>query len=178
MVRLRSPLALSKVEAPIVAVIMGSRSDLQTMQEGINILKKFGMGYEVKILSAHRTPQETVKYSLNAQKKGIEVIIAGAGGAAALPGVIAAHTVLPVIGVPIETKSLQGMDSLLSIVQMPSGVPVASMAIGKAGARNAAILALQILALKDRNLKSKLISYKKKLNREVIEINKKLCPGK
>ncbi len=161
-----------------LAVIMGSRSDLETMQEGLDILKKFGRKYEVKILSAHRTPQETIKYSLNAQRRGIKIIIAGAGGAAALPGVIAAHTVLPIIGVPIETKSLKGMDSLLSIVQMPSGIPVACMAIGKSGAKNAAILALQILALKDNNLKNKLIDYKKNLEREVIKANKKLCRAK
>lgn len=174
MVRPCSPLTVSGVEVPQVAVIMGSQSDLETMQEVINILKKFSVAYEVKVLSAHRTPQETTKYSLDAQKKGIKVIIAGAGGAAALPGAIAAHTVLPVIGVPIETKSLKGMDSLLSIVQMPSGVPVASMAIGRSGAKNAAILALEIIALADKNLKSKLITYKKKLCQEVIKVNKNL----
>lgn len=148
-----------------VAVIMGSQSDLQVMQEGINILREFGLGYEIKILSAHRTPQETVKYSLEAEKKGLKVIIAGAGGAAALPGVIAAHTILPVIGVPVETKSLKGLDSLLSIVQMPSGVPVACMAIGKAGARNAAILAVEILSLSDKKLKSKLLNYRRKFRK-------------
>ncbi len=161
-----------------VSVIMGSHSDLETMQEGINILKKFGINYEVKILSAHRTPRETVEYSLKASKKGLKVIIAGAGGAAALPGVIAAHTILPVIGVPVETKSLKGLDSLLSIVQMPCGVPVATMAIGKAGAKNAAILALEILALEDKKLQSKLVGYKKELGQEVLKANKKLCPAR
>jgi len=160
----------------IVAVIMGSQSDLEVMREGINILKEFGLDYEVKILSAHRTPQQTIKYALGADKKGIKIFITGAGGAAALPGIIAAHTVLPIIGVPIETKSLKGLDSLLSIVQMPSGVPVACMATGKAGAKNAAILAVEILALQDKKLKNKLIRYKKRLGQEVIKANKKLCP--
>lgn len=164
------------MKKPAVAVIMGSQSDLETMQEGIKILKEFRLAYEIKILSAHRSPQETVKYTLEAEKKGIRIIIAGAGGAAALPGVIAAHTILPVIGVPVETKSLKGLDSLLSIVQMPSGVPVACMAMGKAGAKNAAILAIEILAGQNKKLKNKLISYKKRLGREVIKANKKLCP--
>ncbi len=146
-----------------IAIIMGSRSDLETMKETAAVLKEFGVDYETKVLSAHRTPTEVVKFALSARKNGIKVIIAGAGGAAALAGVIAAHTILPVIGVPIETKSLKGMDSLLSTVQMPGGIPVACMAIGKAGAKNAGLLAIQILATEDKNLEKKLQVYKKDL---------------
>src|SRR3990172_800462 len=120
-----------------IAIVMGSQSDLETMSEAVNLLKEFKLEYDVRVLSAHRTPDEVAKFSKQARKNGIKLIIAGAGGAAALAGVIAAHTTLPVIGVPIETSSLKGMDSLLSTVQMPAGVPVASMAIGKAGAKNA-----------------------------------------
>ena len=146
---------------PKIAVIMGSESDLPTVEEGLKILNDFGAGFEVKVLSAHRTPDLTSDFAKKAESKGIEVIIAAAGGAAALAGVIASHTSLPVIGIPIETKSLQGIDSLLSVVQMPSGIPVATMAIGKAGAKNAAIFALKILALKDKKLKAKLSRLKK-----------------
>lgn len=144
-----------------VSIIMGSESDLETVQSTIDLLKEFKLGFEVKVLSAHRTPKELVRYVEAAPKRGVKVFIAAAGGAAALAGVIAAHTILPVIGIPIETKSLKGMDSLLSTVQMPGGIPVACVAIGKAGAKNAAILALQILALSDAKLKGKLTAYKK-----------------
>ncbi len=120
------------------------------------------MGFEVKVLSAHRTPELTSKYAKKAQANGIEVIIAAAGMSAALPGVIASHTNLPVIGIPIETKTFRGVDSLLSIVQMPGGIPVATMSVGKAGAKNAAIFALEILALKDKNIKRKLVNFRKK----------------
>src|SRR3989338_1544803 len=130
---------------PKSAVIMGSQSDLETMSEAVNVLKEFKADYEVRVLSAHRTPEEVAKFAKDARKNGIKAVIAGAGGAAALAGVIAAHTTLPVIGVPIETSSLNGLDSLLSTVQMPGGVPVASMAIGRAGAKNGAIFALEIL---------------------------------
>ena len=146
-----------------IAIIMGSKSDIETMNEAASVLKEFGVGYEMKVLSAHRTPKEVAEYSKNARKNGVKVVIAGAGGAAALAGVIASHTTLPVIGVPIETKSLKGIDSLLSTVQMPGGIPVACMAIGKSGAKNAAILALEILGLTDKNIEKKLVAYKKGL---------------
>ena len=131
---------------------MGSQSDLETVQGGIDILKEFKVGFEVKVLSAHRTPQELAKYVEDSSKQGAMIFIAAAGGAAALAGVIAAHTTLPVIGIPIETVSLKGMDSLLSTVQMPAGIPVACMAIGSAGAKNAAIFALEILGIKDKKI--------------------------
>ncbi len=155
---------------PKIAIIMGSQSDLETMSEAVNLLKEFGTGYEVRVLSAHRTPEDVAKFAKDARKNGIKVIIAGAGGAAALAGVIAAHTTLPVIGVPIETSSLNGLDSLLSTVQMPGGVPVASMAIGRAGAKNAAIFALEILGSSDEDTQKKLEAYKKTLAKKVKEI--------
>lgn len=133
---------------PVVGIIMGSRSDLETMQEAAKMLDELGLPYEMKILSAHRTPDAMFAYADSAEGRGIEVIIAGAGGAAHLPGMTAAKTLLPVIGVPVLSSALSGMDSLLSIVQMPGGVPVATVAIGKAGAKNAGILAGQILANK------------------------------
>lgn len=150
-----------------VAIIMGSQSDMPTMQEAARILKKLGVDYQIKVLSAHRTPQQTVSFAKNASRSGVKVIIAGAGGAAHLAGVIAAHTTLPVIGVPMETKYLGGMDSLLSTVQMPGGIPVATMAIGQAGAKNAGILAAQILAVSDKKLTSKLLEYKNELAKSV-----------
>ncbi|MFC1576604.1 5-(carboxyamino)imidazole ribonucleotide mutase [Candidatus Omnitrophota bacterium] len=159
---------------PEIVVMMGSDSDLDTMNEGVRILKEFGISHEVKILSAHRSPEMTAKYARSAEKRGIKVIIAGAGGAAHLAGVVASLTTLPVIGVPMETKALKGIDSLLSTVQMPAGIPVATLAIGKAGAKNAAILAVEILALGDKRLKSKLVAHKKKLVNSVKAKNKKL----
>ena len=141
-----------------VAIMMGSKSDLATMQETAQILKEQGVPYEMKILSAHRTPRETATYAEQLKSRGVEVVICGAGGSAALAGVVAAHTTLPVIGIPIESV-LQGLDSLLSTVQMPPGVPVAAVAIGKAGAKNAALLAMRILALKDRQVEQKLDQY-------------------
>lgn len=146
-----------------IAVIMGSKSDLPVMQHGLDILERFGVGHEVKILSAHRTPKQTIKFATEARNKGCKVIIAAAGGAAHLAGVIAAHTIIPVIGVPIETRALGGVDSLFSTVQMPGGVPVACMAIGKSGAVNASLFAIEILATKDKSLQRKLSSYKKGL---------------
>ena len=143
-----------------ISIIMGSQSDLETIKEAMDLLKKFKVGFAVKVLSAHRTPKELAGYVEEAPKKGVKVFIAAAGGAAALAGVVASHTTLPVIGIPIETKSLKGMDSLLSTVQMPSGIPVACMAIGKAGAKNAAIFALEILAINNQKLKNKLLRYK------------------
>jgi phosphoribosylaminoimidazole carboxylase PurE protein len=148
---------------PKVAIIMGSKSDLPIMSETEKMLKSFGLKSEVKILSAHRTPLATINYAVSAANRGIKVIVAGAGGAAHLAGVIAAHITLPVIGVPMPTRHLKGIDSLFSTVQMPSGVPVATMAIGKSGAKNAAILAVQILALENEKLAKKLVSFKRKL---------------
>lgn len=139
-----------------VAVIMGSRSDWETMREAHEVLEQFGVPHEKEIVSAHRTPRWMAEFASTAADRGIEVIIAGAGGAAHLPGMVAAHTLLPVLGVPVESKSLKGLDSLLSIVQMPGGVPVGTLAIGKSGARNAALLAIAILANSDPELREKL----------------------
>ena len=144
-----------------ISIIMGSQSDLETLKEAIGLLKEFKVGFEVKVLSAHRSPKELAAYLEASPKRGTKVFIAAAGGAAALAGVIASHTTLPVIGIPIETKSLKGLDSVLSTVQMPAGIPVASMAIGKAGAKNAAIFALEILGINDKSIQSKLSTYKK-----------------
>ena len=157
---------------PQIGIIMGSDSDLSIMQKAIDTCKEFEIAYEVKILSAHRTPGEHGEYSKTAASRGLKVIIAAAGGAAHLPGVTAAHTTLPVIGVPIMSKSLNGMDSLLSIVQMPSGVPVATVAID--GAKNAALLAIQIIGTSDENVQKKLIDYKMKMAEESMNKNKKL----
>jgi 5-(carboxyamino)imidazole ribonucleotide mutase len=145
-----------------VAVIMGSQSDFETMQKGIEILKDFGVETQVNIVSAHRTPDRLYEFSKTAHEKGIKVIIAGAGGAAHLPGMVAALTTLPVLGVPIKSKALKGMDSLLSIVQMPAGIPVGTLAIGEAGAKNAALLAISILALEDDKIHQKLKDYRQK----------------
>lgn len=149
------------MEKKKVLIVMGSRSDLPAMEGCMEMLDKFGVGYEVRILSAHRTPNAVIELSENAQKNGIEVIIAAAGGAAHLAGVLASSTVLPVIGIPIQTSALGGMDSLLSTVQMPSGVPVATVAIGKAGPKNAAILACQMMGLADPSLQEKVAAFKK-----------------
>ncbi len=157
---------------PIVGIIMGSDSDLSVMEKAFETFDYFQVPYEVKILSAHRTPKQHTEYSFTAEKRGVKVIIAAAGGAAHLPGVTAAHTTLPVIGVPIKSKALNGMDSLLSIVQMPSGVPVATVTID--GAKNAALLALQIIALSDKRIKQKLKRYKQKTEKESIGKNEKL----
>ncbi|MFA5084858.1 MAG: 5-(carboxyamino)imidazole ribonucleotide mutase [Candidatus Omnitrophota bacterium] len=148
---------------PKIAVMMGSDSDRPTMNEAVKVLTEYGVDCEVRILSAHRSPDDTVKFVKNARKKGFSVIIAGAGGAAHLAGVAASHTTLPVIGVPMETKELKGIDSLLSIVQMPSGVPVATVAIGRTGAKNAGILALQILGVADRSIAKKIENLKRSL---------------
>lgn len=155
------------MQTPRVGVIMGSDSDLPLMQEALKILDSFAIAYEVHISSAHRTPARTAQFSKTARDRGIEVIIAGAGWAAHLAGVIAAETTLPVIGVPIDSSSLQGLDALLSMVQMPGGIPVATMTIGKAGAKNAALFAVQILALKYPELQQKLLTYKQAMAAEV-----------
>jgi len=147
----------------LISVIMGSQSDLEVVKEAIDILKKFKVGFEAKVLSAHRSPKELAKYVEEAGGRGIKVFIAAAGGSAALAGVIASHTALPVIGIPIETKNLKGLDSLLSTVQMPAGIPVACMSIGKSGAKNAAIFALQILGISDKKIKARLGKYKKEM---------------
>lgn len=158
------------MDNPKISIIMGSKSDLDTAGEAINLLKEFKVDYEIKVLSAHRSPKELVKYVEGAPERGVKIFIAAAGGAAALAGIIAAHTVLPVIGIPIETKSLKGMDSLLSTVQMPAGIPVACMAIGRPGARNAAILALEILGITDKRIQLRLIKYKNKMRLKIKKI--------
>ena len=146
--------------AASVGIIMGSQSDWPTMRHASEILEELGIGHEVRIVSAHRTPQRMAGYAAEARGRGIKVIIAGAGGAAHLPGMVAAQTTLPVFGVPIESKALQGMDSLLSIVQMPGGVPVGTLAIGKSGAKNAALLAAAVLALGDDGLAARLEAWR------------------
>lgn len=152
-----------------VAVVMGSKSDWNTMQETCRLLDEFKIAYEKKILSAHRLPDLMFAFSENAKGNDFSVIIAGAGGAAHLPGMMASKTTLPVIGVPIASQHLNGLDSLLSIVQMPAGIPVATTAIGKAGAKNAALLAIQILAIQNEQLTEKLTNYRKNLTSEVIQ---------
>lgn len=157
---------------PKAAVIMGSDSDLPIVRKTIEVLKKFGVEVEVNILSAHRTPDLTMAYARSAEQNGFEVIIAAAGKAAHLPGVIAALTILPVIGIPIKSSTMDGLDSLLSIVQMPTGIPVATVAID--GAENAGLLAVQILALKHQQLKGKLKKHKEDMEKAVIEKNNKV----
>jgi 5-(carboxyamino)imidazole ribonucleotide mutase len=152
--------------APLVAIIMGSKSDWDTMRQAAEILTRFGVAHEARVMSAHRTPADTAEYASNAIASGLEVIIAGAGGAAHLAGVIAAHTVLPVIGVPV-TSALNGLDSLLSTVQMPKGIPVATVAIGAAGAANAGLLAVAILAGSRPALRQKLQEYRAELADQV-----------
>jgi 5-(carboxyamino)imidazole ribonucleotide mutase len=162
---------MSKIQ---VSIVMGSDSDLEIMRESGKILEELGIPHEIDITSAHRAPDRTANFAKTAAGRGIQVIIAGAGGAAHLAGVIAAHTTLPVIGVPIPSTSLQGMDSLLATVQMPAGIPVATVAIGKAGATNAGILAAQIIGLSDGSVTKKLQAYKEKLARGVEEKSRKM----
>jgi len=156
----------------IVGIIMGSDSDWETMKEAAETLKRFGVPHELEVVSAHRTPLGMVEYAQSAQKRGLKVIIAGAGGAAHLPGMVASLTVLPVIGVPVSTKDLKGLDSLLSIVQMPRGIPVATVAIGNS--TNAALLAVRILATGDEALTKKLLNEEKVLEEKVASMNKNL----
>ncbi len=144
---------------PLVGVIMGSRSDWETMKNAADILEQFGVPHECRVVSAHRTPQWMAEYAETAIDRGIKVIIAGAGGAAHLPGMVASQTVLPVLGVPVQSRALQGLDSLLSIVQMPGGIPVATLAIGTAGAKNAGLLAVRILATQDDQLRAALEKF-------------------
>jgi len=153
-----------------IAIVIGSKSDLKVAQEAEKILKDFKVNYEMKVLSAHRTPKATADYVEKAKDKGIKVIIAFAGKAAHLAGVIAAHTILPVIGVPMDTRDLKGIDSLFSTVQMPSGVPVACMAIGATGAKNAALYAIEILALSETKLAKKLQDHKKEMAKTILKI--------
>jgi len=145
-----------------ISIIMGSKSDFATMQHTCKILDEFNIAYETKVVSAHRTPKRLFEFCESAKKRGIKIIIAGAGGAAHLPGMAAAITDLPVLGVPVESRALKGIDSLLSIAQMPAGIPVGCLAIGEAGAKNAALLAVSILALSDKNLAKKLAEFRKK----------------
>jgi 5-(carboxyamino)imidazole ribonucleotide mutase len=159
-------------DTPQIGIIMGSDSDLPAMQKAIDICKEFDVPFEVRVISAHRTPDEHARYSKSAEERGLKVIIAAAGGAAHLPGVTAGHTTLPVIGVPVKSKSLDGMDSLLSIVQMPSGVPVATVAID--GSKNAALLAIQIIGVSDKDVKEKLHEYKKKMASDSMKKNENL----
>lgn len=155
-----------------VAVIMGSTSDLPTMGKAVEILQEFGVSHDVTIVSAHRTPEYMYLFAKEAKQKGYQIIIAGAGGAAHLPGMVASLTPLPVIGVPIQSKALRGKDSLLSIVQMPGGIPVATMAIGEAGAKNAGLLAVEILALNDEALTEQLSVFRKTQKEMVLAHNK------
>jgi len=162
-----------KEEGILVSIIMGSDSDMKIMEEAVHIIKSFNISYEVDIVSAHRTPEKLYSYANNAHSRGVKVIIAGAGGAAHLPGMVAAISPLPVIGVPIKsTNSIDGWDSILSILQMPGGVPVATVALN--GAKNAGLLAVQILSTNNVELQNMLIAYKKQLNEEVHEKAKKI----
>ncbi|MGA0870711.1 MAG: 5-(carboxyamino)imidazole ribonucleotide mutase [Planctomycetota bacterium] len=158
------------IQAPVVGVIMGSQSDWPTLQEAAAILEELGVPHEARIVSAHRTPERLAAYAREAEGRGLKVIIAGAGGAAHLPGMVAAQTLVPVLGVPIQSRALQGVDSLLSIVQMPAGIPVGTLAIGTAGAKNAALLAAQILAAcGDEELLSRLRAYRERMSEAVAE---------
>ncbi len=156
-------------EKPIVSIIMGSTSDWETMKNAADILTDFGVAHETKVVSAHRTPDLLFEFAKSAESRGIEVIIAGAGGAAHLPGMCASQTVLPVLGVPVQSKALSGMDSLLSIVQMPAGIPVGTLAIGNAGAKNAALLAISILANSRPKLREKLREFRNKQTQTVLD---------
>ena len=154
---------------PVIGIVMGSASDWETMKAAAKMLEEFGVPYEAKAMSAHRTPHAAAEWATNAQKNGMKAIIAAAGGAAHLAGVVAAHTTLPVLGVPMPSKHLQGLDSLLSTVQMPKGIPVATFAIGDAGAANAALFAVALLALGDEGMRKKLADFRAKQTKAVLE---------
>lgn len=156
------------MSTPKIGILMGSKSDADLMGEAARILEEFGIPHEIKVLSAHRTPQETFEYAQGAESRGIQALIAGAGYAAHLAGALAAHCTLPIIGVPLDASSLKGLDSLLSTVQMPKGIPVACMGIGKAGAVNAALFAVQILARNDPDLAQKLKEYREKMRQDIL----------
>ena len=159
---------MSNQTGPLIAVIMGSKSDWETMRHADEILTQFGVAHECRIVSAHRTPGQMAEFAAGAESRGIEVIIAGAGGAAHLPGMVAAQTLLPVLGVPVESHALRGMDSLLSIVQMPGGIPVGALAIGKAGAINAALLAVAIISNSRPELREKLREFREEQTAKVL----------
>ncbi len=159
---------------PQVSIVMGSKSDLETLQEASDVLDRFGVAHEMRVISAHRTPEAARTFALSAEGRGVRIIIAGAGKAAHLAGVLASMTPLPVIGVPMTTSDLGGLDSLLSMVQMPGGIPVATVAIGKTGAKNAALLAVAMLALADTALRSRLVDYRKGLSDEVEQADRAL----
>lgn len=158
---------IRKTSKPIVGIIMGSESDWDIMKHSSDCLESFGIIHETRVVSAHRTPDEMFQYAEEAQSRGIKIIIAGAGGSAHLPGMIASKTTIPVLGVPVTTKSMNGLDSLLSIVQMPKGIPVATFAVGEAGAANAALFAVAFLALDDERLSRKLITFRKRQRTKV-----------
>ena len=158
-------------ESPLVGIVMGSRSDWPTMQNAADCLSEFGVAHECRVVSAHRTPEWMVQYAQEADSRGLKILIAGAGGAAHLPGMIASLTPLPVFGVPVKSKALSGLDSLLSIAQMPGGVPVGTLAIGDSGAKNAALLAVRVLANEDSRLREKLEHYIANQTQQVMENN-------
>jgi 5-(carboxyamino)imidazole ribonucleotide mutase len=176
MARKRTARSSTAPASPLVGILMGSDSDLPTMQEAGKILEEFAVPFELRICSAHRTPDRLARYAREAEGRGLRVLIAGAGGAAHLAGVLAAHVTLPVIGVPMESGALGGLDALLSTVQMPGGIPVACMAIGRAGARNAALLAVEILALGDPQLKRKLADYRARMVTDVAGKDRQIQP--
>ena len=159
----------NSVIEPLVGVIMGSKSDWETMRHAVDVLAQFGVPHEFRIVSAHRTPELMSEYAKEAEGRGLQVIIAGAGGAAHLPGMVSSHTLLPVLGVPVQSQALQGLDSLLSIVQMPGGVPVGTMAIGKAGAINAGLLAVRILATTRPELREKMRTFQNDQTQKVLQ---------
>jgi 5-(carboxyamino)imidazole ribonucleotide mutase len=153
----------------LVGVIMGSKSDWPTMKHAVEMLEEFGVPHEVEVVSAHRTPDKMFDYASSAQSRGLKVIIAGAGGAAHLPGMVAAKTIVPVLGVPVQSRALSGQDSLLSIAQMPGGIPVGTLAIGEAGAKNAGILAAQIVANEDATIREKVAAFRAKQTQDVLD---------
>jgi phosphoribosylamine--glycine ligase len=159
---------------PVISIVMGSDSDASIVEGAIDILKKFGVAYDVNVISAHRSPERALEFAKNARKRGVKAIIACAGSAAHLAGVLASHTTVPVIGIPVPSSDLKGLDALLATVQMPAGVPVATMAIGRSGASNGAVLAVQMLALTDGDLCKKLEEYKRELARKVEDADKKI----
>ena len=164
----RADVEMSESESPLVGVIMGSKSDWETLRAAHELLTQFGVPHECRVVSAHRTPVLMAEYAAEAEGRGLEVIVAGAGGAAHLPGMVASHTTLPVLGVPVKSRALNGLDSLLSIVQMPGGVPVGTMAIGEAGAKNAALMAIRILATSRPELRDKLRRFQQEQTERVL----------
>jgi phosphoribosylaminoimidazole carboxylase PurE protein len=176
MTRKRGGSSKAAGRSPVVGILMGSDSDLPTMQEAAKVLEEFGVPFELRICSAHRSPERLLRYAREAEGRGLQVLIAGAGGAAHLAGALAAQVTLPVIGVPVESGPLNGLDALLSTVQMPGGVPVAAVAIGRAGARNAALLAVQVLALSDAQLKGKLADHRARMAADVVAKDRHIQP--